>query len=264
MRTGTGVYTALGAADTWLHRLWRGYLELGPGAFISHESAARLHGLDRSVPDRVEFTVPRARRNKVSGATLHTTKVVGRTDVINIEGFRVSSATRTIIDLARARVAPVRLEAAIDSAVRLGASSPAVLAARLAELRGRGRWGCRLLDQLLEDAGGHTMLERRFLQLCRRWGLPRPRTQVVHRVAGKTVARVDFLFAEYGIVIEVSGQKGHSSPAERARDAHRRNELQDLGRAVYEYTWHDVTQREAMVAKTLRARLLAAGWRPPN
>jgi hypothetical protein len=63
------------------------------------------------------------------------------------------------------------------------------------------------------------MLERRFLELVRTAGVARPRTQVVHRKDGRHVARVDFLFDEEGVVVEVSGRKGHSTPSERARDA---------------------------------------------
>ena len=65
-------------------------------------------------------------------------------------------------------------------------------------------WGVPLLDELLADSGGHSMLERRFLELCRRAGLPRPSTQVIHRRDGSTFARVDFMFDPYGVVVEVS------------------------------------------------------------
>ena len=92
------------------------------------------------------------------------------------------------------------------------------------------------------------MLERRFLELVRQAGLPRPATQVVHRDGGRTFARVDFLWPELGVVVEVSGRRGHVSDAERARDAQRRNELQDVGLRVYEYTWDDVTRRPEHVA----------------
>jgi very-short-patch-repair endonuclease len=108
---------------------------------------------------------------------------------------------------------------------------------------------------MITDSGGHTMLERRFLELVREAGLPRPRTQVVFRSDGRHVARVDFLFDHVGVVVEVSGQKGHASPSERARDAQRRNELQDLGLRVFEYTWDDVTGTPQMVRNTLLIRL---------
>ncbi len=69
---------------------------------------------------------------------------------------------------------------------------------------------------------------------------------------------MDFLFDDANIVVEVSGQHGHSSPAERARDAQRRNELQDIGRRVYEYTWDDVTKRPGHVRSTLIKRFRIA------
>jgi len=76
----------------------------------------------------------------------------------------------------------------------------------------------------------------------------------VHRAGSRTIARVDFLF-DHGVVIEVSGRLGHSSDAERGGDAQRRNELQDIGRRVFECTWRDVTERPGYVATTLRERL---------
>jgi hypothetical protein len=134
-------------------------------------------------------------------------------------------------------------------------SAPQTIADRVYDIRRRGRTGVRLLDELLLDSGGHTMLEREFLRLMREAGLPRPTPQVVFRDGDRTIARVDFLFAEWGIVVEVSGKKGHSSPAERARDAQRRNELQDLGLVVDEFTWEDITRRPGWVIRNTRSRL---------
>jgi hypothetical protein len=258
-RVAPRVYAIKGVPETHRYRLQLGLLCLGERSWVSYEAAAGLHGFDRSTPHAVEFTVDRNRRtNGRTGAlpfTVHTTTMLKPIDFVVVDGLRTMSATRTIIDLAHARAHIRRVEAAIDSAVRLGLSSPEVLATRLETLRGSGRWGCRLVDELIADSGGHTMLERRFLEIVRRIGLPRPRTQVVHRKNGRHVARVDFLFDEASVVIEVTGRLGHSTPIERARDAQRRNELQDIGRRVYEYTWEDVTERPAFVTRTLLQRL---------
>ncbi len=232
-----------------------GLLSLGPAAVVSHEAAARLHRFDRCLPEAVEFTVPRTRRNADIPFPVHSTGLLPPIDRVKVAGYPCTSATRTIIDLARGRIPKVRLEAAIDSAVRSQASSPLVLERRLADLRGPGRWGARKLDELLLDSGGHTLLERRFLQLMRTAGLPSPRTQVVHRRGGRTFARVDFIFEEQSVVVEVSGRKGHASDAERAKDAQRRNELQDVGRKIYEYTYHQVTREPDYVIRTMHERL---------
>jgi very-short-patch-repair endonuclease len=256
-RLAPRVYAVRGSPDTHRRRLRCGLLCLGERSWVSHEAAAALHGLDRSRPHAVEFTIDRARRPAVLPFAVHTTQRLEPIDHVVVDGFRAMSATRTVFDLALARAHPHRVEAAIDSAVHLQLSSPEVLARRLASLRGSGRWGCRLVEEMITDSGGHTHLERRFLELVREAGLQTPRMQVVFRVDGRHVARVDFLFDEYAVVVEVSGQKGHASPAERARDAQRRNELQDLGLRVFEYTFDDVTKRPDMVRRTLRARLTA-------
>lgn len=253
----SGVVVIAGSPATIERSLAVGLLCLGQSAIVSHEAAGRLHRFDRCRADAVEFTMPRRRRGCGAGLAVHTTETLGVSDRVTIDGFPCTSVTRTILDLARARIGRVRLEAAIDSAVRSGASSPIVLSRRLAELRGPGQWGVRLLGRLLVDSGGHSMLERRFLQLVRRAGLPRPQTQVVHRVGTRTVARVDFCF-DHGIVVEVTGRLGHSSDAERRRDAQRRNELQAIGRQVFEYTWRDVTERPEYVANSLGDRLADA------
>ena len=70
---------------------------------------------------------------------------------------------------------------------------------------------------------------------------------------GKHVARVDFLFEEQNLVVEVSGGRGHSTASDRAKDARRRNTLQQMGRTVLEFTYEDVMEREAYVVETLKA-----------
>jgi very-short-patch-repair endonuclease len=253
-----GVVVVAGSADTWHRRLSVGLLALGPKAFISHESAAALLGLDRSQASVLAFTVPRGcRLVELPGATVHTTTHLGSVDVITVAGFRCTSATRTVLDLAADGATSDRLAAAIDSAVRLRLSAPLVIIERLTGLRGPGRRGVRILDQLLVDAGGESLLERRFLELVRQAGLPRPQTQRRIRSDGRHVARVDFVYDDLRVVIEVTGRIGHSNPADRGRDAQRRNELQDLGYLIYEYTWADVTRRPAFVTATLESRLRA-------
>ncbi len=254
-RVAPSTYKIGGSPDTQRQRLRAGLLSLGRRSWVSYEAAAALHRLDRSDPHAVEFTVPRGRSVSSMPFRVHTTHRLATIDLITVDGLRCLAATRTIIDLAHARRPVPRIEAAIDSAVRLGLSAPHVLATRPESLRGQGRWGCRLIDQLVVDSGGHSPLERRFLEIVREAGLPRPLTQAIHRKGQRHVARVDFLFAAQSVVVEVSGQHGHSSPTDRARDAQRRNELQELGRRVYEYTFADVTSDPNMVRRTLTRRL---------
>lgn len=253
-RVAPGVYRVRGAPDTHQQRLAVGLLSLGEQSWVSYEAAATLHRLDRSNPVAVEFTVLRGARLPKLPSTVHTTTLLPTIDRVSVSDFRTTSATRTIIDLAHARRSPQRIEAAIDSAVRTGLSAPSVLAHRIETIRGSGRWGCRLIDELVVDSGGHSPLERRFLRIVREAGLPRPKTQVIHRKGNRFIARVDFLFGD-DVVVEVSGQHGHSSPTERRKDAQRRSELIEMGRLVYEHTYADVFETPQIVVADLRRRL---------
>ena len=258
-RIAPRVYRSAGAPDTHRQRLTIGLLTLGPKSWISYEAAAALHGLDRSDPDAVEFTIIRGRRPPDLDWPVHTTKFVGRLDTVEVDGVRVMSATRTVLDLALARSSRRRVEAAFDSAVRMGLSHPIVLAERLGTLRGSGRWGVVMIDRILPDSGGHSPLERSFLRIVREADLSRPTTQAVQRSAkGRHIARVDFLFEAQRLVVEVTGRLGHVSDAERAHDAQRRNELQDLGFTVIEYTSTQVWQETESVRSDLRRRLSTA------
>jgi hypothetical protein len=261
-RVAPDVWRIVGAPASWEQRLRVGLSALGPLALVSHEAAAQLHGFDRTPRDRVEFLVPRQHRRSRLAETVHTSARLRQLDRVIVRGFATTSATRTVLDLAMLRPGRHRLEAAIDSAIRSRSSSPVVLVERLTNLRGPGRWGCRLVESLLVDAGGESVLERRFLEIIREAALPRPATQIVINNGHHRIGRVDFVWDDLRVVVEVSGSLGHSSPSERTKDAQRRNELQDDGWKVYEYTYQDVVDRPSAVARSIRSRLIAAGWHP--
>jgi len=256
IRLAPQVYRFAGVPSGWRGDLAAGLHCLGPTSVVSHRAAAQLLGLDRFVHDDLEFSVARRRRGAFFlDAVVHTTLILPARDVAVVDGLRTTNAVRTVIDLAAVRVSTTRLEAAVDSALRLGLASLDAIAARLEQLRGKGRRGVRRLDRVLASSGGHSFLEREFIKLVDTAGLPTPAPQVVHRREGRHVARVDFLFEEAGVVVEVSGGRGHSSASDRAKDARRRNELQRLGRLVLEYTYEDMMSRRAYVVDSIRTAL---------
>jgi len=253
-RLGPRAFAVGGSPPTWEQQLMAGVLDLGPTALVSHRAAAALHGFDGFGRQPIELTSTRSKRGAAGPWTVHTTRRIDTIDRVRIGDLPATSASRTIVDLAATATVP-ELERAIDSAVRDGSSSPAFLARRLRDLRGRGRRGVVPLGELLVDSGGHSDLERRFLALVRQAGLPRPTCQRVFRRDGTTLARVDFSFEPRPVIVEVSGRRGHSTDLERARDAQRRNELQHLGLVVLEFTNDQVRHLPASVIVTLRRHL---------
>lgn len=254
---GRGVFRISGSPVTWPQRLTAGAWSLGPGTAVSHLAAAQLHRLDGFNDDALAFTVSRTRRGRrVTGARIHSLhEPIPRRDIVTVEGLAVTSPARTIIDLARDGLTAKRLERAVDSALSLRLTTLDQLVARVDEIEGGMRRGVARLVPVLMTSGGHSFLERRFLELVHRAGYPKPMTQVVHRLNGRHAARVDFEFPQYNVIVEVSGGRGHSSPTDRARDAARRNRLQREGYIVLEFTYEMLINQPEDVIATLRASI---------
>jgi hypothetical protein len=144
---------------------------------------------------------------------------------------------------------------ALDSAIRLRLASTEQVVRRLTQARASGVAGVELIDELLVDAGVESWLERRFLALLRSAGRPQPALQRVYRRDGRHVARVDFDFAPWPVIVEVGGQKGYLTTRERQRQERRRNEINLQGKTVYFFSYEDVTEEPAYVAGTVRSAL---------
>ena len=235
------------AGSTWL----------GRDAALHGAAALRWAGVDGFDDRRAAFLTPRNRRHLPPWLELHTTTRWDSSDFVTRAGVRTSTATRAIIDLA-ARARPREVESAIDHCIRMRLTSVATLTTRIGELGGSGRPGTRLLRTLLLDSGGESFLEREFLRLLRRRGLPRPASQITYRRDGVRAIRVDFEYVDHGLVIEVSGKRGHSSDSDRRKDIQRRNELTARGKKVLEFTTAHVLEDPDYVIATILTHLPVA------
>jgi very-short-patch-repair endonuclease len=244
-----GVFRHRATPATWELRVRAVALSLGREAALFGAAAAQWWGLDGFDGGVVEFVVPRVRKSLDPSIRLHTTRRWSTADLLTRDGVRITSAARTIIDLAGSRSSPDLLEKAIDSAIRLKLTTIPRLTRRMTELA-PGRPGIALLREILLDSGGESFLERRFLRLMRDSRLPRPTCQVVHASTGRVI-RVDFEFRPNEVVVEVTGRFGHTSDLHRQRDARRRNALQQLGKTVLEFTTVDVLSTPDYVITTL-------------
>jgi hypothetical protein len=160
-------------------------------------------------------------------------------DVVVLAPFLVTSGARTVIDVATT-ASEAELLAAIGSAVRDGWTSERFLRRRFAALRGPGRHGAALLARVLDEPVGHSELERHFLRLVARGGLPRPTTQRTFR--GERTIRVDAIWEPQRVIVEVLGHRFHCTALDLQRDAQRRNELQAMAYVVLEFTARDIVR----------------------
>ena len=252
-----GVFRMAGSQETWHQALMAA--ALSADAVVSHRSAAELWGLIRPC-GYIDLSVrpphhPRLRPPAIAHriADLHPELAVER------EGMRVTDPVRTVVDLGL--VLPTW---AVKDALSRGITTKLFdldLVQELREALGRpGRNGTGVIRRILAErllAAGteESLLERRFLDLVHRQGLPP--VSIQHEVwhAGRFVARVDACYPERKLAIEVDGFAHHSSPEAFQRDRERQNRLVALGWTVLRFTWHDIVNRPAEVAQQIAAAI---------
>jgi hypothetical protein len=220
------------------------FLDIGGEVWASGRTAAALLGFDgfRLVPP-FDVTVLRGRDIHRVGHRIHTTTELDLIDRAHVDELPVFSGARTLIDLARTAT-PEQLVIALDSGLRDGRFNKDLLHRTICALASKGHYGIpKLLDAIHtfeHGRGGHSWLERRFLELVDGAGLPRPLTQQVLTRANDRLVRVDFRFPGTNVVVEVLGYRNHRTPKQIKRDAQRMNALISGGYRPYQFTYSTV------------------------
>ncbi len=198
-------------------------LASGPGALLSHYSAGWLHGLiaTRPIPIHVTTPVPRKRRDAVR---IHHSRTLIDADRTLEQGIPITSVARSALDLA-AIVRFRSLRRFIRRSEELRVFDLADFRSVLARNRGhRGAFHLERAIGIYEPPRlTRSELEREFLVLVERAGLPLPSTNFV--VAGY---ELDVYWPELCFAVELDVYETHGAhePFEEDR---RRNEDLKLG-----------------------------------
>ncbi len=258
VQTGPNAFRFAGAPtdlDTELRGLM---LDIGPPVWACGATAAALHGFDGFVLRRpFHVVVPRDRSVRRWNARVHRTDVMDLVDRCIVSDVFATTAARTLIDLARSR-GSAELAACVDSALRDGRVSEDALHRRIVALRSQGRYGLPTLQAVLAGhevtRGGHSWLEREYLRLLDRAGLPRPDMQQVLARHGDRLVRVDCRFPGTDVVVELLGYEFHRTKRQMTSDAARMNALTARGYTAYQFTYgHIVAESGYVIATTARA-----------
>lgn len=185
-------------------------LACGPGAVLSHFSAAALWGLT-GWPTVHEVTVSAKRRP--SGMRIHVHPTLDSRDIRGRRGIRVTSPARTVMDIAPRQTDSGR-QRAVSEALLQKHMRPDQLEATLK--RYPYHPGASLLRHPRDPT--RSEFERRFPPYCRRQNLPTPRMNA--QVAGY---EVDALFVAERVIVELDSWEFHkdrrSFELDRERDA---------------------------------------------
>lgn len=233
---------SLGALDALMS-------SIGTPVYACRATAAALLGLDGfELRAPFHLVVDRGRNVARVQHFIHTTTRLERIDRAITGDIPLTSATRTIIDLARTESAS-RLIDIVSSAIGAGLTSEDFLFRRLIALRGSGRGGVRKLLNVFESLavrdGRASWLEREFLRLLEAAGLPMPVTEQVLARRGDHLIRVDCHFAGTPLVVELLGYRFHRTPRQLRVDAERLNRLQLDGFLGLQFGYVQVTEDPA-------------------
>lgn len=209
-----GVY-AVGRRELSREGRWMAaVLACGPGAILSHRSAAALWGFGNEHPHYIDVSVRRTSEARLSGVRCHRRPSLPSNEVDLRRGIPVTTLVRTFLDLATV-TGPKTLERSINEADKLDVIDADTLRKELDEHPGLP--GIRLLRHVLDK---HTFrlsddeLERLFRPLASAAGLPTPLTKhMVNRF------EVDFFWPDLGLVVETDGWRYHRTPSAQTRDA---------------------------------------------
>ena len=228
----------------------------GPGAALSHRTAAWRWGLLTKAPGRVELLVPYGIRSSLTGVTVHRTRVPFRPRTR--DGLRLTDPVRTVVDIAA--TTPWLLTDVVDRALADRILRPSDLEAaaeptRSGLFRGAAALRAHLLERGYLGAPAPSVLESQMTRLFLRYGLPLPEAELV---AGENSEyRLDFAYPTLKLAIEVDGYAWHSDPDRVAADHVRRNRLLAQGWRVLIYTWAQIRDTPDEVAAEIRDTYLS-------
>jgi very-short-patch-repair endonuclease len=267
-RLRTGRWTALtqealivaGSPPTFEQRALAATLA-SPGAVVSHLAAARLWRMQVPSSDEVVITIPRGGNHRVAIARVCESTDLRRRDIRRIGGIRVTSRERTMCDLGRVLREKTLRTAFNDQFHQRLVTLDGVYGVFYRYAR-PGRRGISRVREVLEQHGPgfvvpESELEQRMIDLLDAHGLRQPERQVTLAFWDALVGRVDFVYPEERVVIEVDGRRFHG-PEVFESDRERDNAASLAGWRVLRFTWQMVTERPEYVVATIREALRQA------
>jgi very-short-patch-repair endonuclease len=193
----------------------------------------RLEGITTS---EIHVTVPAHERRRGHGIVVHGS-VVARHDVRIVDAIPCTSAARTLLDCAIS-LDDEMLEAAFESARRMGLVTPATLQRAVARMPGAA--ALRRVLAVTEHRAAESRLEVKLGRLLRSSRLPVSVPQ--HRVGAY---RLDRAWPESRVAVEADGFQHHGRRMAWKRDRKRVAAIEAMGWRLVQVTWADVVERPA-------------------
>ena len=199
----------------------------------------------------IDVTVVGRHRRAIAGISVHALSMLGSGELRRHRGLPLTSPALTILDLAGLAAGDEAVKALNEARVCRIVTDSALLGTLEAHPNRRG--AAFLRAQLTSEQGRfatESEAERACLALMSAEGL-------APDAAGVWIGpfRVDFLYRQQRLVVEVDGYRFHSTPERFVADRRRAAQLLTMGYRVMQFSWSDIVDQPDNSMRRLRQAL---------
>ncbi len=233
-------------------------LACGPGAVLSHRSAADLLGLRHTDRPRVDVTVPARSTRRRKGIDIHRSRTLTPDDATTVDNIPCTTVARTLLDLADL-IEGRPLERAFDQAEVLQVFDLIALQDQIdrnGHRLGAARAQAVLDSHYIGSTETWSELEEAFLAMLQAAELPGPEINAwILLEDGEAPIQGDFVWREQRVVVETDGHRTHGTRQQFELDRRRDQRLGAAGWRVIRITWRQLKREPERIAETIRAML---------
>lgn len=254
IRVGAAAYSPAGSFVPWRGLLRAAVWDAGINALVSHNAAAQVYRFPGFNDYAVEVLVPKSLDHVCTIGRVHESRRFELVSQRMMWGIPVVAPADTVVHIAPA----LRFQ-------RLSWLTDELLLTKKTDLRalnaafGRLAPGCRgmrglravLSDHAPGDPIPESQLERKFIEFAEAYHLPPLTRQVNLPGRDQRPGRVDFMWRDVRLIIELDGRRWHARFADFDRDHKRDLHFLGLGYPTARITWTMLTEDPDTVASDL-------------
>ena len=257
-RVFPGVYRMAASETGWYQRVAAASLYVGGEGALSHASAAALHKIAGFPSGPLHVSTTRAIRSR-PGLKVHRVERLHRHEIGQLGCIRLTTPTRTLLDLSRCTDEETYEIAFHDCLYRKLASLPRLKLAGGSHFA-HTRKGKRRFETLLDlyndcPEPPESPLEVRVLRLLRKDKFPPPERQVPVTAPDGTTYRIDLAYPSAMVAIEIDSYRWHSDRISWGVDRKKLAVLRSLGWDALVVTFEDAVTSPNLFLSNLHAAL---------
>ncbi len=226
-----------------------------PRSLLSGRSAAVIHDLGpyRRVP--IEVTAPFGANARGKGYVVRRCRHFDELESVVVDSIPAMSPTEMVFDLAR-REPRLLVQRIVEEGIVDRKMTVDGLAEQTARRSAAHCPGWRPVSRILADLAGDPVpeseLERRMVRVLKDAGLDQGVRQASLPWREPGAGRVDFLFPQWNLIVEVDGRKWHTREQAFETDRARDNAAAAAGWKVLRFTYRMVVDRPEECIETIR------------